>query len=51
LSDIDAELEKLAMNPWYEWIGETHLANELMDFQRVFGRPPRGLDFPAPIRS
>src|SRR5713101_2938200 len=41
LSDIDAELEKLAMNPWCapQWVGETHLANELTDF------------FPAPIRS
>jgi hypothetical protein len=47
LSDIDAELEKLAMNPWCapQWVGETHLANELTDFQRVFGRPFRGLDF------
>jgi hypothetical protein len=35
LSDIDAELEKLAMNPWCapQWVGETDLANELTDFQ------------------
>src|SRR5258708_24119714 len=36
LPDIDAELEKLAMNPWCapQWVGETHLANEMTDFQR-----------------
>jgi len=36
LTDIDAELEKLTMNPWCapQWIGETHLANEMTDFQR-----------------
>jgi hypothetical protein len=36
LSDIDAELEKLAMNPRCapQWVGETDLANELTDFQR-----------------
>src|SRR6476660_6582055 len=36
LSDTDAELEKLAMNPWCapQWVGETDLANELTDFQR-----------------
>src|ERR1700726_1535048 len=36
LSDIDAELEKLAMDPWCapQWVGETDLANELTDFQR-----------------
>src|SRR6202022_1670581 len=30
LSDIDAELEKLAMNPWCapQWVGETDLAND-----------------------
>jgi hypothetical protein len=35
LSDIDAELEKLAMNPWRapQRVGETYLANELADFQ------------------
>jgi hypothetical protein len=33
-ADIDAELEKLAMNPWCapQWVGETHLANEMTDF-------------------
>src|SRR5260370_36317624 len=36
LPDIDAELEKLTMNPWCapQWVGETHLANEMTDFQR-----------------
>src|SRR6202043_1663320 len=36
LPDINAELEKLAMNPWCapQWVGETDLANELTDFQR-----------------
>ena len=36
LPDIDAELEKLAMNPWCapQWVGEIHLANETTDFQR-----------------
>ena len=36
LSDIDAELEKLAVNPWCapQWVGVTDLANELTDFQR-----------------
>src|SRR5258705_3840179 len=35
LSGIDAELEKLAMNPWCapQWVGQTDLANELTDFQ------------------
>jgi hypothetical protein len=36
LSEIDAELEKLAMKPWCapQWVGETDLANELTGFQR-----------------
>jgi hypothetical protein len=47
LSDIDAEVEKLAMNPWCppQWVGETDLANELTISSGVFGRPLRGLDF------
>src|SRR5260221_2983689 len=47
LSDIDAEVEQLVTKPWCapQWVGETDLANELTDFQRVFGRPPRCLDF------
>src|SRR6201989_1167307 len=47
LPNIDAELEKLAVKPWRapEWVGETHLANEMTDLQRVVGRPPSGLDF------
>jgi len=47
LPNIDAELEKLAMDPWCapQWVGETHLPNKMTDLQRVFGRPPRGLDF------
>ena len=36
LSDIDAELEKLAMDPCCapQWVGATDLANELTDLQR-----------------
>jgi hypothetical protein len=36
LPDIDAELDKFAMNQWRapQWVGETHLANEMTDFQR-----------------
>src|SRR6476620_7496263 len=53
LSDVDAELEKLAMNSWPspEWIGDTHLADQLAYFQRH--RPPAaaGARFPAPVRS
>src|ERR1700692_2948426 len=48
LSNINAELEKLAMNPWCapQWVGETDLANELtdfrsgLDFQRQYARKP-----------
>jgi hypothetical protein len=40
LSDINAELEKLVMNPWCapQWVDETHLAKELTDFQRQYAR-------------
>src|SRR3981081_1965957 len=53
LPDIDTELEKLAMNTWCapQWVGETHLANELTDFQRGLCNAPPGPCFPAPIRS
>ena len=36
LADLDAELEKLAMNSWRspKWIGDTHLADQLAYFQR-----------------
>src|SRR6476659_9649288 len=53
LSDFDAELEKLAMNSWRspEWIGDTHLADQLAYFQR-HRRPAAAIPrFPAPIRS
>jgi hypothetical protein len=38
LPDINAELEKLAMNPRRapQWVGYAHLANEITDFQRSF---------------
>src|ERR1700738_3914465 len=53
LPDIDAELEKLAMNPWCapQWVGETDLANELTDFQRGLWTATARSRFPAPIRS
>src|SRR3954463_358043 len=46
LSDFDAELEKLAMNSWRspQWIGDTHLADQLAYFQRHRRPSPRGLD-------
>src|SRR6478672_3672987 len=42
LSDFDAELEKLAMNSWRspEWIGDTHLADQLAYFQRQYDLNP-----------
>src|SRR5260221_12360924 len=53
LSDIDPELEKLAMNPWCapQWVGETDLANELTDFQRGLSTSPARSGFPAPFSS
>src|SRR3954452_13787164 len=47
LSDFDAELEKLAMNSWRspEWIGDTHLADQLAISSGTVGRPPRGREF------
>src|ERR1700736_4281484 len=53
LSDIDAELENLAMNPWCapQWAGEPDLANELKDFQRGLRPAAARSRFPAPIRS
>src|SRR5258706_10062873 len=53
LSDIDAEFEKLAMKPWCapQWVGETHLANEMTDFQRGLWTAAAVPRFPAPIRS
>src|ERR1700704_1507113 len=53
LPDIDAELEKLAMNPWCapQWVGETHLANEMTDFQRGLWTAAARSRFPTPIRS
>ena len=53
LSDLDAELEQLAMNSWRspEWIGDTHLADQLAYFQR-HRRPAAAMPrFPAPIQS
>src|SRR4051795_6751113 len=53
LSDFDAELEKLAMNSCRsrEWIGDTHLADQLAYFQR-HRRPAAAMPrFPTPIRS
>src|SRR6186997_3076190 len=43
LSDVDAELEKLAMNSWRspEWIGDTHLADHLADQLAYFQRHRR----------
>ena len=53
LPDIDAELEKLAMNSWCapQWVGEIHLANETTDFQRGLWTATARSSFPAPIRS
>src|ERR1700716_2284871 len=53
LRDIDAELEKLAMNPWCapQWVGETHLANEMTNFQRGLWTATAKSRFPTPIRS
>src|SRR5574340_1601264 len=53
LSDFDAELEKLAMNSWRspEWIGDTHLADQLAYFQRRRRPAAAGAGFPAPVRS
>src|SRR6478752_7272912 len=53
LTNLDAELEKLAMNSWRspEWIGDTHVADQLAYFQR-HRRPAAAMPrFPAPIRS
>lgn len=53
LSDLDAELEQFAMNSWRspEWIGDTHLTDQLAYFQR-YRRPAAAMPrFPAPIRS
>src|SRR6476620_3933571 len=51
--DFDAELDKLAMNSWRspEWIGDTHLADQLAYFQRHRRPAAAGAGFPAPIRS
>src|SRR6476469_9461314 len=53
LSDLDAELEKLAMNSWRspEWIGDTYLADQLAYFQRHRRPAAAGARFPTPIRS
>jgi hypothetical protein len=47
LSDVDAELEQLAMNSWRspEWIGDTHLADQLAYFQRHRRPAAAGRDF------
>src|SRR3954471_18756048 len=53
LSDFDAEFEKLAMNSWRspEWIGDTHLADQLAYFQRHRRPAAAGAGVPAPVRS
>ena len=52
LSDFDAELEKLAMNSWRspEWIGDTHLADQLADFQYLH-RTGRVLQYVSRFRT
>src|SRR5260370_42052389 len=53
LPDIDAELKKLAMNPWCapQWVCEPLLANEMPDFQRAPWTATAQSGFPPPIRS
>src|SRR5258706_14384064 len=53
LPDIDAELEKLARNPWCAHNGLARLISRMSSriSSGVFGRPPRGLDFQRQYRS
>ena len=53
LSDVDAELEKLAMNSWPSQSGLAILISRISSriSSGTVGRPPRCLDFQAPIRS
>src|ERR1700761_5945135 len=53
LADIDAKLEKLAMNPRCspQRIGAAHLADKLACFCRHGRSSAAGLRFPSPIRS
>ena len=53
LSDIDAELEKLAMDPRCspQRIGDAHLADKLAYFYRHGRSSAAVLRFPSPIRS
>src|SRR6266404_2291384 len=53
LSDIDAELEQLSMNPRRspQRIGNTHLTDKLADLRRYGWSATTGPRLPAPIRS
>src|SRR6202140_5170408 len=53
LADIDAKLEKLAMDPRCspQRIGDAHLADQLAYFYRHGRSPAAVLRFPSPIRS
>ena len=52
LSDVDAELEKLPMNPWRspEWIGDAHLTDKLAYFQYLH-RTGRVLQYVSRFRT
>ena len=53
LPDIDAELEKFAINPRRspQWIGKAHLADQLADLKRHLWSSPARPRFPAPVGS
>src|SRR5262249_2673782 len=53
LANIDAELEQLAVDAWRspQWVGETHLANELANVRGRSWSAPERPRFPAPIGS
>src|SRR6202158_3574973 len=53
LADIDAKLEKFAMDPRCspQWIGDAHLADKLAYFYRHGRSAAAVLRFPSPIRS
>src|SRR6516164_1401452 len=54
LADVNAQFEKLAVNPWSapEWVFTTHGANQLAHLFR-YGRPPRLTvsDLPGPEQA
>src|SRR5258705_11551299 len=53
LSDIDAELEQFAMNPWRspQRIGNTHLADKLVYLRRYGWSATTAPRLPAPVQS